>query len=256
MIDPVTGWFEIKQYDDKKSITVANIVKQEWLARYHRPYLITLDRGSEFIGQDFRDMCVNDYSIKRKIISTQNPQANAIVEHVHKMLGNLIWSFELQDNPYIDMDDPWLGTLAAASFAMCSTYHTTLYVMPGQLIFGRDMIHMQYLADWTVIKAHKQQLICKNNIIENSKCILHQYKVGDKVMLENHRTNKYEQPYKSPYLITQVNTNETVHIMIGAVMDTMNITHIHPYKMMPSNANHGGKCSMRHSIAKVQCMSW
>ena len=43
MIDPVTGWFEIKQYDDKKSITVANIVEQEWLARYPRPCLITLD---------------------------------------------------------------------------------------------------------------------------------------------------------------------------------------------------------------------
>ena len=28
MIDPATGWFEIKQYDDKKSITVANIASQ------------------------------------------------------------------------------------------------------------------------------------------------------------------------------------------------------------------------------------
>jgi hypothetical protein len=34
MIDPATGWFEIKQYDDKKSITVANIVEQEWLTHY------------------------------------------------------------------------------------------------------------------------------------------------------------------------------------------------------------------------------
>ena len=31
------------KYDNKKSIMVANIVKQEWLARYPRPYLITLD---------------------------------------------------------------------------------------------------------------------------------------------------------------------------------------------------------------------
>ena len=38
--------------------------------------------------------------------------------------------------------------------------------MPGQLIFGRDMIlNAQYLADWTAIKARKQQLIHKNNII-------------------------------------------------------------------------------------------
>ena len=51
-----------------------------------------------------------------------------------------------------------------------STYHTTLCTMPGQLIFGRDMIlNMQYLADWTAIKARKQQLIHKNKIIENSK---------------------------------------------------------------------------------------
>ena len=56
MIDPATGWFKIKQYDDKKSITVANIVKQEWLARYPRPYLITLDQGSEFVSQDCHDM--------------------------------------------------------------------------------------------------------------------------------------------------------------------------------------------------------
>jgi hypothetical protein len=57
MIDPATGWFEIKQYDDKKSITVAIIVEQEWLTGYPQPSLITLDHGSEFIGQDFRDMC-------------------------------------------------------------------------------------------------------------------------------------------------------------------------------------------------------
>ena len=32
MIDPATGWFEIHQYDDKKSITIANIVEQEWFS--------------------------------------------------------------------------------------------------------------------------------------------------------------------------------------------------------------------------------
>ena len=128
--------------------------------------------------------------------------------------------------------------------------------MPGQLVFGRDMIlNMQYLADWTAIKACKQQLICKNNIIENSKHIPHQYKVGDKVMLENHHTNKYEQPYKGPYFVMQINTNGTAHLKIDAVTDTMNIRHIHLFQMMSSNTNHGGECSMRHSIVQVQHMS-
>jgi hypothetical protein len=34
MIDLATGWCKIKQYGDKKSITVANIVEQEWLMHY------------------------------------------------------------------------------------------------------------------------------------------------------------------------------------------------------------------------------
>ena len=62
------------------------------------------------------------------------------------MLRNLIRSFELHDNPNLDSDDPWSGILAAALFA----YHTTLHAMPGQLVFGRDMmLNTQYLADWT-----------------------------------------------------------------------------------------------------------
>jgi hypothetical protein len=78
------------------------------------------------------------------------------------MLGNLIKSFQLQDKPYYDLDDPWGGILIA--FALRSTYHMTLQAMPGQLIFGRDMVlNVQHLTDWTAIKARKQQIICKNN---------------------------------------------------------------------------------------------
>jgi hypothetical protein len=44
----------------------------------------------------------------------------------------------------------------AVAFALRSTYHTTLQVTPGQLVFGRDMVlNIQHLTDWTVIKARK-----------------------------------------------------------------------------------------------------
>jgi hypothetical protein len=79
-------------------------------------------------------MCVNDFGIKRKVISTQNPQANVIVERAHQTLGNLIRSFQLQDKPYYDLDNPWEGFLAAVAFALRSTYHTTLLATPGQLV--------------------------------------------------------------------------------------------------------------------------
>ncbi len=96
--------------------------------------------------------------------------------------------------------------------------------MPGQLVFGRDIVlNVQHLTDWTAIKACKQQIIHKNNRIENSKQIPHHYQIGDLVMLENNRANKYEQPYRGPYHITHVNMNGTVCLKINAVTGTVNI---------------------------------
>src|SRR5688500_11292015 len=72
MIDLASGWFEIHQYDDKRSITVANIAGQEWFSRYPWPTQVTFDRGSKFIGKDFAKMLVNDYGIKRKPTTVRN----------------------------------------------------------------------------------------------------------------------------------------------------------------------------------------
>jgi hypothetical protein len=79
-------------------------------------------------------------------------------------LGNLIRSFQLQDKPYYDLDDPWGGILMAIAFPLRSMYNTTLQATPGQLVFGSDMVlNVQHLTDWTAIKAGKQQIIHKNN---------------------------------------------------------------------------------------------
>ena len=50
MIYPVTGWFEIAQYNDKGERDIANLVETKWLSRYPRPIEITYDQLSEFIG--------------------------------------------------------------------------------------------------------------------------------------------------------------------------------------------------------------
>ena len=246
MIDPATGWFEIHQYDDKKAITVANIVEQQWLTRYPWPTQITFDRGNEFIGHDFQDMLKNDYGIKRKPITVRNPQANAIVERIHQVIANIIRTFELQTN-YMDEDDPWIGILSATAFAVRSTYHTTLQKTPGQLVFGRDMIfNIEHLANWEHIRARKQKIIDKNNERENAKRVPHIYKTKDMVMLKIGTENKYEQPFSGPHRILKVFKNGTVHLQMGAISDTVNIRRIEPYKQASSSI-HGGECNMRRS---------
>ena len=229
MIDPATGWFEIAEFKDKSSITIANIVEQQWLARYPRPTEVVYDRGSEFIGHEFKTMMEEEYGLKTKPITVRNPQANAIIERVHQTMGNLIRTFELEEN-YMDEDDPWIGILSATAFAIRSTYHTTLRGTPGQLVYGRDMIlNINHLADWKAISLRKQQLINKNNINENNKRLQHTYHPGDKVLLENDNARKLECPRLGPYEVLEVYNNGTVTIRKGAVHERVNIRRILPY---------------------------
>ena len=151
MIDPASGWFEIQQYDDKRSITVANFVEQEWLCRYPWPTQISFDRGSEFIGQEFKHMISKDYGIKAKPITVRNLQANAIVECIHQVIANIIQTFELEKNT-LDVEDVWRGVLSATAFAVRSMYHTTLKKTPGQLVYRQGMIFpIKHVANWAYI---------------------------------------------------------------------------------------------------------
>ena len=45
MINPVTGWFEVTQYSNKKATTITNLVETTWMVRYTWSVDITYDRG-------------------------------------------------------------------------------------------------------------------------------------------------------------------------------------------------------------------
>ena len=64
---------------------------------------------------------------------------------------------------------------------------------------------------------------------ENNKIVDHDYKVGDKIMHDNHAGYKYETPYKGPFVITQCWTNGTVTLQCGAIKIRCNIRRIKPY---------------------------
>ena len=104
MIDPATGWFEIVQANSKTATSIQDLFHNTWLARYPRPQFIVLDNGGEFKGE-FKQMCEN-YGIKAEPTTSHNPQANAIIERVHKVVNNMLRSFDLEkenleeDNPF------------------------------------------------------------------------------------------------------------------------------------------------------------
>ena len=148
-----------------------------------------MDRGREFKAE-FYNMITTDYNIKPKVITTPNPQANAIIERVHQTIGNVLRTFDV-NKTVLDSDDPWSGILSATGF-------------------------------WSLIK--------KNNERENHTRKVHQYKTEDLVLTKNEQSTKYgNTAYSGPYTVTSVNDNGTLYIKKGIVTDVINIRNVHPY---------------------------
>ena len=93
---------------------------------------------------------------------------------------------------YVDEDEPWLGILAAVEFAIFSTTNRLKGYSPGKLVFGRDIIILiKHTVDWELIRQQNQTQINKDNIHENRNQFYHNYKVKNKVILNNQTTYKY-----------------------------------------------------------------
>eukprot|EP00957_Ditylum_brightwellii_P009703 731483-Ditylum_brightwellii.AAC.1 len=111
---------------------------------------------------------------------------------------------ELEKRSFTE-DDPWGEVLASTAWAICSTYHTTLGATPGQLIYGRNMLHdVKHVTDWELIMLQKQQTIDYSTARENTKSISHDYVVEDKVLInEDGIARKLHPPMKGLYTILQ-----------------------------------------------------
>ena len=171
-------------------------------------------------------MCHNDYGLKRKPITTRNPQSNAIIKRIHETIGNIIRTFDVSN---IVNNDPWSLILAATMFAVRATYHTTLQASPMQLVFGRDAIlNTKHVANWEQIRQRKQLGINHNNMQENMQRNNHQYKVGDKILVKRKKNYKQELEFMGPFPITQINYNGTLSFQKGIINDATNIRRIKP----------------------------
>ena len=149
MINPATGWLDMAQIPNKTAAEIADITEKTWFTRYPLPQQIVFDRSTKFMAE-FAKMCQNEYGLKRKPITTRNPQSNEIITQIHQTIRNIIRTFDVSN---IVNNNPWSGILAATMFAVRATYHTTLQASPMQLVFGRDAIlNIKHVADWEHIQ--------------------------------------------------------------------------------------------------------
>ncbi len=149
MISPVTSWFEkveLPNVDlvatvppsgkgkkvtslkntavaettfDKSSEQISNLVYKTWFSRYPGCWYLIYNNGSKF-KLHFQSLC-NTYGIKHKPTSVKNPQANAILERIHAVLGNMLRTSELYLAETVKASDIDVFLSDTACAASCKT---------------------------------------------------------------------------------------------------------------------------------------
>ena len=232
MIDMVTNLVELVRIEDKTAQHVAMQFENTWLSRYPRPLRCIHDQGGEFVGYPFQRL-LHRYNIQDRPTTAKNPQANSICERMHQTVGNMLRA-TMSLNPPIGADNAnWMvdSILAKCMFAMRTAVHGSLKASPGSLVFQRDMIlDIPVIADWNLIREHRQQLIDQRLIAANRKRFAYDYHIGDEVLKLTYNSKKLEQRAVGPYRILEVHTNGTVTIRLNHhTMERISIRRIKPY---------------------------
>mgnify|MGYP000504053334 CR=1 FL=1 len=146
MIDPATSWFEMVELPmievekkhgktvktakifDKTSKQIASLVYQLWFSRYPRYRYVIYNNGSKF-RLHFRNL-ISTYGLRHKPTTIKNPQANAILERVHQVIGSMMRTAELGMQDTFSHEDV-ARFLSDASQVICTTHHTVLNRIPA-----------------------------------------------------------------------------------------------------------------------------
>ena len=91
------------------------------------------------------------------------------------------------------------------------------------------ILNIKNVADWEHIQQRKKLQINHNNMWENMRRNNHQYKVGDKILVERKKNYKHELEFMVPFPITQINYNGTVRFQKVIINYATNIRRIRPF---------------------------
>ncbi|KAG7357555.1 reverse transcriptase RNA-dependent DNA polymerase [Nitzschia inconspicua] len=227
IIDVFTGWVEILPIDTKKKEHIRDLFEREWLRRYPRPSRVLYDLGGEFDNYVFRTKLVQ-WFIKPTPITNKNPRANAIVERMHLVLGDML---RIQLAKQHEHDRPIDDMTSAAAYAIRATVHGTTKYSPAQLVYQKDLIlRTRVEAETELVRQRRQAAIIKNNQRENKRRIPYKYKIGDYVLILSRHLDPKMQLHQGPYQVLAYDSNSgTLHIQRRNYVEPINIRNVRPY---------------------------
>jgi transposase InsO family protein len=189
MVDPVTNLVEIACTTSTKCAETTGLFENTWLARYPLPEKIVTDNGPEFVGHEWTFM-LQRWGLKQGRISTHTPTANAIIESLHRAMGQMLQTIFDSQQPQTptELEQVVVDALAATMRALRSAASTSLQgVAPGALVFGCDMLlNIPIVTDIISISENRQLQTDLRFERENCKCSAFDYQVDGMVYVNNH----------------------------------------------------------------------
>ncbi|KAG7343121.1 integrase core domain containing protein [Nitzschia inconspicua] len=184
IIDPATNLIEIQPLLTGTAKEAADVVEDNWIARYPRPVRCITDNGPEF-GQEFRDRLEDDLGVKVRSSTSRNPQGNSIIERVHQSIGLVLRVVAPQQNPQsVEDGQRVIGQCLSMYACCCATNRAIGNLSPGSLSFHQHMLlDIPMQTDIAVLARNRQGFIDYNIYIllqENAKCIRHDYAIDEK----------------------------------------------------------------------------
>jgi len=198
IIDVFTGWPEIVPIDAKTKQPIADLVEQEWFRRCPIPSRVIFDQGGEFDNNVFHGLCTK-WFIHPVPITAKNPRANAIVERMHRVLGDML---RVELVKCHEKDDPIKDLTSAAAYAMRDAVHGVTKYTPSQLVFAKDIILRTTMeANVELARQRREAAISQNNARENKSRVAHNYKKGDWVLILSRHLDPKLQLHPGPFKV-------------------------------------------------------
>ena len=183
------------------------------------------------MGEQFQELLLS-YGIEPKPTTVKNPTAQSLIERLHLTLGDQLRTsvYEL-DSWHEDID----ALIQAIAWALCTTVPSNVPYSPGNLAFGMDMImRLNIKINWALLKEKCRCMEVANNTKENRGRLIHQYNVGDLVLIvekpyERAKKPKLSSPTEGPYEVLRIYSNGNVRIRRGNFDEDISIRHLRPY---------------------------
>ncbi|KAE9335414.1 hypothetical protein PF008_g13507 [Phytophthora fragariae] len=196
-----------------------------WLGRHPRPARCIHDGGSEFI-REFVEL-LDSYGIESLPTTTRNPQANAVIERVHRVIGEKMRTKDIQTQ------GDWADFLNNTVVAIRTSNHSMLKASPAQPAFSRDMlVDVAHTTDWTAEHRRKVEQVRAHNECENQGRAKWTYRPGFHVLMRRDAgiQGKIQLLFDGPFEVSAVQEYGTPTLAKGRYLEKVHIRHVRPCK--------------------------